>query len=98
MFWRFVAILSRINRYWVITLVLLVVVSANVALTLASLYPGATGLGLILDGALGDAQSRRRAVIVECCGLRDIAVAAAGYHPLAEAGCRAAGAHSPVVL
>lgn len=66
--------------------------SANVAMTLASLYPSrCTSYALILDGPAGQQQANRRQFLVSRCGFRDLRVAAIEHPPFQPGGRRARG-------
>lgn len=66
--------------------------SANVAMTVASLYPRrCTSYALMLDGPAGQQQASRRQVLVRRCGFRDLRVAAIEHPPLHPDGRRSRG-------
>lgn len=66
--------------------------SANVAMTVASLYPSrCTSYALMLDGPTGQQQASRRQLLVHRCGFRDLRVAAIEHPPFQPGGRRASG-------
>jgi hypothetical protein len=63
--------------------------SANVALTLAARHNGTVAsCGLVLDGAVGQAQQHRRETMVSRFGLRDTTIRASDHPPFAPTGVR----------
>ncbi len=69
--------------------------SANVALTVASLHDDqAHSYAVLLDGAIGRQQQKRRAEIVGALGFRDTTIRAAEHLPLMPEGPRV-GPHDP---
>ncbi|MBV9012750.1 MAG: asparagine synthase [Pseudonocardiales bacterium] len=66
--------------------------SANVAMTVASLYPSrCSSYALMLDGPAGQQQTNRRQVLVHRCGFRDLRVAAIEHPPFHPDGRRTRG-------
>jgi hypothetical protein len=71
--------------------------SANVALSLAARHNGnVTSCGLVLDGPVGQAQQRRREVMIGRFGLHDTTIRAYEHPPFVPTGVRGLGApHDP---
>ncbi|MBM7810220.1 asparagine synthase-related protein [Saccharothrix algeriensis] len=66
--------------------------SANVAMTLAGLFPGKIrSYALILAGEIGEQQLRRRNAMIDFAGFRDFRVPAIDWPPLHPLGGRALG-------
>ncbi|GAA3465273.1 asparagine synthase-related protein [Saccharothrix longispora] len=66
--------------------------SANVAMTLAALYPGSIrSYALTLGGEVGEQQARRRQAMIDFAGFRDFQVSALDWPPLHPNGGRVHG-------
>ncbi|RPF21487.1 asparagine synthase [Myceligenerans xiligouense] len=62
--------------------------SANVALAAAARHGTIRTVGLVVDGDVGQAQARRREILVRHLGAHDLAIPAAGHPPFAPDGVR----------